>query len=115
MTETTPREAAVEEIAAYITGNRAALDSEYVLDVLNRGLPHLIFALDAIIDSIDSRLGDIEKRLDAAGILRPDGGVPDDEEWKYFALYTLNEPPRCYGAWERDRRGWDGVPGEFTR
>ncbi len=104
MTETTPR---TVEFEAYIRDNRPALDDQFALEVLNRGLPHLIFALDAIIDSIDNRLGDIERRLDAAGIPRPDGEVPGGQEWRYYAFYTLTGDAD-YGKWEQFRR--DSAP-----
>lgn len=46
--------------------------------------------LSVLFDNIDTRLGRIEKRLDAGGIPLLADGIPDDEVPAYLALYAVN-------------------------
>jgi hypothetical protein len=56
--------------------------------ILGQGLPATFRALLAVLDSIDSRLGELEKRADLHLPPLADG-VPDPEADRYFAWYTL--------------------------
>ena len=92
-----------EMLASYIGNNRRELDEGFVLEVLSN-LPTLIMALDNIFDSIDSRLGELEKRLHEAGIKDlTDTGITDGEEPFYFALYSLTTLVH-YGRWNWARK-----------
>ena len=65
--------------------------SLYDLDVdeiLNQGAPTTIRVLLAILESVDERLGELEKRADLHLPPLADG-IPDCEAVKYFAMYTL--------------------------
>lgn len=46
--------------------------------------------LNDLINAVDQRLGELEKRLDAAGIKA--AVIPDDECEKYFTLPLLGQP-----------------------
>jgi hypothetical protein len=46
--------------------------------------------LTALFDSVDSRLGLIEKRLDDADIPAIGDGIPDEDVPQYLALYVIN-------------------------
>lgn len=52
-------------------------------------LARLVRRLDELINAIDTRLGNLEYRLDQASIKEPPDGIPDDECEKYFRLPLL--------------------------
>lgn len=51
--------------------------------------------LETVLDSIDARLGHLEKRLDLAGIPALADGIPDEDIPRYLALYTA-DPRACH-------------------
>lgn len=65
----------------------ASVEAEYVADA---GLVSIIARLIRVLDSVDERLGFLEKRADLARLPIPldfDPADPADE--RYFALYSL--------------------------
>lgn len=55
------------------------------------GVVDTVRSIDNIVNAIDQRLGEIEKRLDAAGIAP--AVIPDDECERYFTLPMLGAAP----------------------
>jgi hypothetical protein len=43
-----------------------------------------------MFNQVDDRLGQLEYRLDHAGIKRPEDGIPDDVTDDYFTLPSLS-------------------------
>ena len=69
-------------------GSRWAYSDQDVEEILAQGLPATLRALLAVLDSIDSRLAELEKRADLHLPPLADG-VPDAEALEYYGMYSL--------------------------
>lgn len=87
----TPEEKEKQRYSALVTRFAGAARLLDAIDLLTpQNVAMWLEHLTELFDSVDARLGRIEKRLDDAGIAPLADGIPDDEVPAYLALYVVN-------------------------